>query len=61
MQTSPIQRWSQSVTVFHLELNLPEPHNFPLSNFFRRYGHRIVALAHPLCGQLHLSSVTSVN
>ena len=26
------------------------------SAFFRRYGHRIVALAHPLCGQLHLTS-----
>ena len=57
VQTSPIQLWSQSVTVFHLELNLPEPHiSFPLSKFFRRCGHRIVALAHPLCGQLHLTS-----
>ena len=35
VQTSPIQPWSQSVTVFHLELNLPEPHiSFSLSNFF---------------------------
>ena len=35
VQTSPIQPWSQSVTVFHLELNLPEPHiSFPLSKFF---------------------------
>ena len=57
VQTSPIQPWTQSVTVFHLELNLPEPHiSFPLSKFFRRYGHRIVALAPPLCGQLHLTS-----
>ena len=35
MQTSPIQPWSQSVTVFQLELNLSEPHiSFPLSKFF---------------------------
>ena len=35
VQTSPIQPWSLSVTVFHLELNLPEPHiSFPLSKFF---------------------------
>ena len=35
VQTSPIQPWSQSVTVFHLEVNLPEPHiSFPLSKFF---------------------------
>ena len=57
VQTSPIQPWSQSVMVFHLELNLPEPHiSFPLSKCFRRCGHRIVALAHPLCGQFHLTS-----
>ena len=35
MQTSPIQPWSQSVTVFQLEVNLSEPHiSFPLSKLF---------------------------
>ena len=38
VQTSPIQPWSQSVTAFQLELNLPEPHiSFPLTKFFCRY------------------------
>ena len=51
VQTSPIQPWSPSVTVFHLELNVPEPHiSFPLSNF---------SSMRPLWHVLILSAVSS--
>ena len=56
VQTSPIQPWSQSVTVFHLELNLPEPHiSFPLSKFFVDAAIELWHLL-ILCGQFHLTS-----
>ena len=52
VQTSPTQPWSQSDTVFFLELNLPEPHiSFPLSKFFVDAAIELWPLAHPLCGQ----------